>query len=161
MTKICDDRGDPCSLARLTATQICWRALGLQSVTKDPIVKREQAVTVGRETGVALLGGVVGWVLWQRVISPITRPLVDDLIDLALTVVFSVVVAMVFWYFLLGWIRRGRFARIAEIFLMQGCCASCGYLLKDLAPEKDGCVVCPECNAAWKKDRIGTILNDG
>ncbi|MEZ6243093.1 MAG: hypothetical protein R3B57_08625 [Phycisphaerales bacterium] len=29
-------------------------------------------------------------------------------------------------------------------------CASCGYSLGGLTPEHDGCVVCPECRAAWR-----------
>lgn len=29
-------------------------------------------------------------------------------------------------------------------------CASCAYSLKELAPEQDGCTVCPECGAAWR-----------
>ncbi|MEM1071826.1 MAG: hypothetical protein AAGB48_03840 [Planctomycetota bacterium] len=29
-------------------------------------------------------------------------------------------------------------------------CMSCGYGLRDLSPEPDGCIVCPECGAAWK-----------
>lgn len=29
-------------------------------------------------------------------------------------------------------------------------CASCGFDLSTLAPELDGCVVCPECAAAWR-----------
>ena len=29
-------------------------------------------------------------------------------------------------------------------------CPSCSYGLADLAPEPDGCTVCPECGAAWR-----------
>jgi hypothetical protein len=155
-----DDRGVPCGIAQLSSKQIGWRALGLQSLTKDPIVKREQGATAVRETVVALAGGVVGWVFWQFMIRPITKPMVGDLLDTLLMASFSIIVAMVFWYFLLGWIRRGRFAKIAEIFLSQGHCASCGYLLDDLATESDGCVVCPECNGAWKKERVGACEGD-
>lgn len=150
-----DDRGHPCDIAKLSAAQIGWRALGLKSVTRDPIVKGEQSETVGRETCVALVGGVVGWVVWQSFISPITKPLAGDLIDLVFMVIFAIVVAMIFWFVLLGWIRRGRFAKIAQIYLSHGRCASCGYLLDDLAVEPDGCVVCPECNGAWMKERVG------
>jgi len=156
-----DDRGALCGIAQLSLKQIGWRALGLKSITKDPIVKGEQSATVGSETGVALAGGFAGWLFWQNMISPITKPLAGDLLDIVFLMTFSIVVAMVFWYVLLGWIRRRRFDRIAEIFLDQGHCASCGYLLDDLAVESDGCVVCPECNAAWKKERIGIKKNDG
>lgn len=33
----------------------------------------------------------------------------------------------------------------------EGVCASCAYRLDDLPVEPDGCVVCPECGAAWKR----------
>ena len=32
----------------------------------------------------------------------------------------------------------------------SGLCPSCGYEIRQIPPESDGCVVCPECNAAWK-----------
>jgi len=31
-------------------------------------------------------------------------------------------------------------------------CASCGYSLRGPILERDGCVVCPECRAAWRPD---------
>jgi hypothetical protein len=160
MKRPCDDREQPCGIAQLSGRQIGWRALGLKSVTPDPIIKREQGETAVRETVIALGGGVVGWVFWQMLISPITKPLVGDLLDLLFIMIFSIVVAMVFWYVFLGWIRRGRFVRIAEIYLSQGHCASCGYKLDGLDIEPDGCVVCPECNAAWQHERISTKDTD-
>lgn len=38
---------------------------------------------------------------------------------------------------------RGGLVRI-------GRCGVCAYDVRGLAPEADGCVVCPECGAAWK-----------
>lgn len=29
-------------------------------------------------------------------------------------------------------------------------CASCGYRLREVEPEADGCRVCPECGGAWR-----------
>ena len=161
MKSPCDDRGTPCTIAKLSAKQIGWRALGLKSVTRDPIVKREQATAVGQETAVALVGGFVGWFLWDIFVSPMTTPHVGFFIDLLLMTTFAIVVAMVFWFFLLDWIRRSRFDHVADIYLSQGRCAACGYLLEDLIVEPDGCVVCPECNGAWKKERIGNLQVSG
>lgn len=31
-----------------------------------------------------------------------------------------------------------------------GLCPSCAYRIDGLGPEPDGCIVCPECGAAWK-----------
>ena len=32
-------------------------------------------------------------------------------------------------------------------------CGACGFTLRELAVHADNCVVCPECAAAWKRDR--------
>jgi hypothetical protein len=34
--------------------------------------------------------------------------------------------------------------------LAEGHCPSCGYALKGIVPEADGCIVCAECSAAWR-----------
>ena len=155
MKKPSDDRGLPCDIAKLSMRQICWRALGLKSIAKDPIVKKEMAATAVPETSVALIGGVVGWVLWDVFVGSMTKPLVGTSIDLLLQVVFAINVAMCFWFILLNHVRTWRFSQIAEIFLTEGLCAACGYNLKDLATDTDGCIVCPECHGAWKNSRIG------
>jgi hypothetical protein len=43
--------------------------------------------------------------------------------------------------------------RLAAALVNQvGCCASCGYALRGLAADPgDGCIVCPECQAAWRR----------
>lgn len=38
----------------------------------------------------------------------------------------------------------------AAVMVNHGHCADCGYSIKGLPPEADGCCVCPECGAAWK-----------
>jgi hypothetical protein len=34
--------------------------------------------------------------------------------------------------------------------LKQGLCPACAYAIRGGTPESDGCVVCPECGAAWR-----------
>ena len=48
-----------------------------------------------------------------------------------------------------GWIRRRR-DRLAEQLARCDDCVACAYPLNGLAPEPDGCTVCPECGAAWR-----------
>jgi len=43
---------------------------------------------------------------------------------------------------------------LAASYVAEGICASCGYSLKGLPDESDGCVTCPECGAAWRAQRI-------
>jgi hypothetical protein len=41
---------------------------------------------------------------------------------------------------------------IAKGYVASGCCASCGYSIRGIAPEVGGCTVCPECGSAWRVD---------
>lgn len=50
--------------------------------------------------------------------------------------------------------RRDRMAR--ELGWVRECLA-CTYAIDDLPPDVDGCVVCPECGAAW---RMGSMINE-
>lgn len=56
-----------------------------------------------------------------------------------------------YWTLLLLWfvgylrVRRSRARR------RPGHCAACNYSLLGLAREPDGCRICPECGAAWRR----------
>jgi Zn-finger nucleic acid-binding protein len=51
--------------------------------------------------------------------------------------------------------RRRRLApRLTRVFIEEGICAGCGYTLEHLVESDDRMLVCPECSAAWKRDRI-------
>ena len=45
-------------------------------------------------------------------------------------------------------------------YVAEGVCGSCAYPLEGLVHEDDGCVVCPECGAAWRESRIVAPLWD-
>lgn len=107
---------------------------------------------------IGFIGFAIGWFAWDISISSLTLKYLGSAFDLLAQVIFSTFIYYVFWYLLLDRVRRYRFHRIASISLQRGCCPSCGYTLKGLNLEADGCILCPECNAAWKKIRIGTIL---
>jgi hypothetical protein len=68
---------------------------------------------------------------------------------------------VLFWGGLLGiamlsrGLARRRFARgLAATAVAQGFCGSCGYSLQALAAQADGCLLCPECGAAWRGLRV-------
>jgi hypothetical protein len=44
------------------------------------------------------------------------------------------------------------------LYLDLGRCPQCAYRLSDLKPEPDGCVVCPECGAAWRAEAIAKVV---
>ncbi len=46
--------------------------------------------------------------------------------------------------------RRAALGWYSDAVVCFGHCASCGYGLRQLQPDPDGCVVCAECGAAWK-----------
>jgi hypothetical protein len=46
---------------------------------------------------------------------------------------------------------------VAAIVLEEGLCPVCGYNFYGLSADTDDCVVCPECAAAWKWDRIARL----
>lgn len=49
---------------------------------------------------------------------------------------------------------------VSEI-LRCGCCPSCLYPIADLPAESDMRVPCPECGAAWKSRRVGSLVGRG
>jgi len=50
--------------------------------------------------------------------------------------------------------RTRHFGRWIELYTYYGRCAQCLSSLRGIAPAEDGCVVCPECAAAWRASRI-------
>ena len=156
-----DDRFMPCKIAQLSPKQIAWRSLGIPWLTRNPIDKREQKKTLVIEVLIGFFGFAIGWFAWSIGISSFTLRHLGSTFDLLAQVLFSTLIYYVFWYLFLDRVRRYRFHKFASISLQRGYCPSCGYTLKDLNLETDGCILCPECNAAWKKIRIGTNLNDG
>lgn len=46
-----------------------------------------------------------------------------------------------------GYARAGT---IARVMLEAHRCPACAYSLERVPPQSDGCVVCPECSAAWR-----------
>ncbi len=46
--------------------------------------------------------------------------------------------------------RRYVRDRYHRVILAKQYCPSCGYRLVGARPEGDGCIVCPECGAAWR-----------
>lgn len=68
--------------------------------------------------------------------------------------VFACAVLLV-WRYFYARVGPGRaeherkMSRIVWRWLARECCPGCGRTLAGLAREADGCVVCPECGAAW------------
>ncbi len=48
------------------------------------------------------------------------------------------------------WGQRRFNRRLIDGAVSLGHCPSCGYMLKDLPIDRDGCATCPECGSAWR-----------
>jgi hypothetical protein len=146
-----DDRNRPCRIAELSAVQIGRRALGI-SWFFDAETKRELRVTDTLETMCAIAGGVVGAIAWQLAWSA-QRPF--GLLGLCGGfIIVPPLIGTLTWWVSLNAVRRRRFRRLAGDFLAEARCPACRPALQGLAPHDDGCIVCPECGAAWRRDRL-------
>lgn len=81
-----------------------------------------------------------------------------------LIVSFAVMLASFVFGQLFAWRQRTRaFPRASELqiataMLAEHRCPSCAYNIARVEPDADGCVVCPECAAAWHADRIRAVF---
>lgn len=51
-------------------------------------------------------------------------------------------------------LNTSRLTPLAAQLTAHGVCGACGYDLRACGVQADGCVVCPECGAAWHRDRF-------
>ena len=66
-------------------------------------------------------------------------------------VVFSVMFVMSFFLTLLIYKVTWRSPiKGRDSLLASGFCPACAYQIAGVPPEPDGCMVCPECGAAWQ-----------
>lgn len=110
--------------------------------TTGPLVW--QAIIVG--------GTLMGlWMLMAVVIGPrvqaVFRPQFGSLPGMLLTSFLPQLLAMAG----LGlWWSRHLNRQLIEGAVKLGHCPSCGYALKGLPIDADGCSTCPECGAGWR-----------
>jgi hypothetical protein len=103
---------------------------------------------------------------WMRANPlPISEWVQPELVSVAIAIALPFAVWLVWpfnsWVFLAMTVLIGSFImRPVNIVLLRwragaiaaiGRCPSCGYELAQLPIEPDGCVVCPECGAAWRR----------
>lgn len=141
-----DDRGQPVALLSFA---------DLKRVERDPNQRRAALARRLRDA--------------VRAESRRSTPLRAVVMVTLISVVWAVVVAMapsfrsvpIFWIVVVAsvvgfrfWARRAAAGNLARTAVAEGVCGACAYSLQDLATEADGCLVCPECGAAWRAERI-------
>ena len=72
----------------------------------------------------------------------------DDPLSVVLSILCTALWAAATWAILTREVKVGQ--AVASLMTKAGLCNSCGHSLHGLAPVEDGCLVCPECGAAWK-----------
>ena len=98
------------------------------------------------------------WLMAFLALSIVTRPFLVGAAGWArvLTLVGAGVVSLGGVYLVHVFVARRAMARaVIAGALADGVCPGCRYPLEGLAPEADGCVVCPECGAAWRARETG------
>ncbi|MBX9737985.1 MAG: hypothetical protein K2X32_13775 [Phycisphaerales bacterium] len=68
--------------------------------------------------------------------------------------IIPAVVGLTFPFIVRATTRTSRFGRSIEMYTYYGRCPQCLSSLRGLNADWDGCVVCPECAAAWRASRI-------
>lgn len=154
--EITDDRGIRVPLYALSSLDTADPANAplIEAVTRagETIVHDSTRIRVPWRAGVLLVLGFIlmlGLPLLLRKVVP-TAPFWSQYIFMPVSL----------WPFLYLWRRhlRGRYSeRMASAILAYGRCGSCGYVLDLSIAAGDHLVVCPECNAAWRADRVGLV----
>ncbi|MEO1007926.1 MAG: hypothetical protein AAFX79_05130 [Planctomycetota bacterium] len=94
--------------------------------------------------GIAILGGSL-----LLVAAVVLLPVMVTLVLVGVLFVALIIKAMLD--------RCTGYARAALKTLDRAQCPSCRYDLGGLASHPDGCILCPECGAAWRADHIGRV----
>jgi hypothetical protein len=136
-----DDRGRPARL--LSAAPLQHRT------TEEHAAKLEARKLIARRVSPAevgcfgLLGAYIAFVAFAGVLIGRGRPRLDVLLLAGVAAAVGLVVA---W----SAARVNHSRRISRDLLFKNICPQCGYFLNGIAAQPDGCLVCPECEAAWR-----------
>lgn len=150
-----DDRGEAFIPTGLTRRQIIARLTGTSKQDVDPITKSERKLALWLDVACVIAGGSAGALLWDRLIQPAHPVLSRFAVNEIGTLLCSATGAIGFWLLAMPGFRRRKWRQITELYLASGQCPACGYAITGQHPERDGCLVCPECGASWRAERVG------
>lgn len=90
----------------------------------------------------------IGLVALYTAVSAVTAsfPMFVQVFVAAAAIILALAIGGVYWQRALG---RAAF-EIRAILIKKSLCPSCTHSLTGLPLQSDGCVVCPECGAAWR-----------
>lgn len=145
-----DDRGKPVRLRPLghRGTEPgSWKRFAIQARESFHQAKGWAAVA----SGSALVGVVLAvWLMTRDVVTLFFfSPVGSTFVVIVAVLVLSIGRLWSAWP---HWVR--------ETHLDADRCPVCGYHLKGLLEDPDGCVGCPECNAAWNTGEIKATVGD-
>jgi len=146
-----DDRGRP--IERLSVREL-KRTAERKSDPRAVLARRiRDAVRAEarRQTPGRFFAGL-GIIIGLNVVTSVMLMAFPGIFWIRPIVFWGLIAAFVFymrWYISVVAAKNISVSAVAE-----GVCGSCTYTLKDIVAEPDGCVVCPECGAAWRAERI-------
>jgi hypothetical protein len=158
LSNLVDDRGTPIVSELLASAR---RASFASRHAAEPMIRSVEAVLSTAQYGnrsSAMLRAGMPWRIAVILVLSIAFPL--------LAVFSSGVAVTAFGYFVLMYLmiiimmmtgRQTATLIRTRTYVYAGLCGQCGFSLKGLAPQHDGCVVCPECAAAWHEDSIAPV----
>lgn len=150
-----DDRDEPCKLLSVRdlrrASQTDRPALAGVARTLRTAIKAESGRTTPGTVAMQI-GGVIGAV----VLTPFVAIFLVEVLGAP-----AAVMPLVFIALLAAGLQGPRLlarARVRKSLALtavaEGVCGSCAFSLEGVAPERDDRLVCPECGAAWRADRV-------
>lgn len=156
-----DDRGNPAAIlppperVRQAANDPAVSAL-LRLATQNPnplslSLSRGQVIRI--LSGLVVFFAILGWLSTMRSTWPAVMFTVSSIVALFSWEVFKNARAQI----RMPSDELKREPGRAKL-LARGVCPSCLYRLSGLRTEADGCLVCPECGAAWRRDRVREFL---
>lgn len=151
-----DDRGNPLDLSRARAA----RELNTPSDGVSPEARRAQVMwdRTDHTRKHDVLGSFLWWLLPAALYLVLIRTIFMTLQSVwrwLLFVVIFLLFGFLHYLYKTALMPRRTLAAQINAFAYYGCCPQCLSSLRGLGPHADGCLLCPECGAAWRADRLG------
>ena len=125
--------GDKKTPADRRARQLMWQ-IAQRNATDRPAHRIAEGVVF------VVLFAALLWPGWQSGVRA----------GLVWTLVLAGIIATA-WPILRWSDRRTHRRAMARLAGLPFVCLACGYSLKGIDPDPDGCTVCPECGGAWRR----------
>lgn len=105
---------------------------------------------------VMLLSGAAGMIVPQMIFEYPYKDWSDIWHDLVVMAALGSIMFVPMWLVFRQAAKQSKIPFAIIVCVRNSICPACGYNLKGLEPQDDGCTVCPECGAAWRLEDMNT-----